>query len=100
MASRRAPLPGGRDGRAATRHAAETGLARSSALFTASSALALRARFVGLPLERLAREVDDLVLTIAAGAGRKRGLSSPTSKPLDGMTPAPWQFGCHLMLVD
>ncbi|MGO7165100.1 TetR-like C-terminal domain-containing protein, partial [Rhizobium johnstonii] len=35
--------------------------------------ISLEGRFVGLPLERLAREVDELVQTIAAGAERRRG---------------------------
>ncbi|NKL02849.1 TetR/AcrR family transcriptional regulator [Rhizobium leguminosarum bv. viciae] len=34
--------------------------------------ISLEGRFVGLPLERLAREVDELVQTIAAGAERRR----------------------------
>ena len=35
--------------------------------------ISLEGRFVGLPLERLGRELDDFVITIAAGAVSKRG---------------------------
>ncbi|ACE90101.1 probable transcriptional regulator protein, TetR family [Rhizobium etli CIAT 652] len=38
--------------------------------------ISLEGRFVGLPLERLAREVDELVQTIAAGAERRREASA------------------------
>ncbi len=34
--------------------------------------ISLEGRFVGLPVERLAHEVDELILTIAAGAAKRR----------------------------
>lgn len=54
---------------------AEDRVIRARTLFGAVHgviSISLEGRFVGLPMERLAREVDELVLTIAAGAAKRR----------------------------
>ncbi|AGS20885.1 hypothetical protein REMIM1_CH01041 [Rhizobium etli bv. mimosae str. Mim1] len=77
MASRRASLPDGRDrrtaGQAITRHArSQKPSARTRfGMVHGVVSISLEGRFVDLPLERLAREVDELVQTIAAGAERR-----------------------------
>ncbi|RFB97288.1 hypothetical protein B5K11_05150 [Rhizobium leguminosarum bv. trifolii] len=45
--------------------------------------VSLEGRFVGLPLERLAREVDELVLTFAAGAEEVGGVGAVRTKIIE-----------------